>query len=553
MKTPASVPVLNILSKCCVISAVIFTESALAASTWDGGSTVNANWGSADNWSDNIAPTFGNTADLIFNQAAAARLTNSINGDRTIRSLSFSADADATIVIRPRATGGNTQAGRILTFDADAGNATLTVHADAAANISIFGQAVDAGGGGGSINLVDTLDVVHDASTSGTAPVLTIGQNNNGTIAGSETVITGSGGLNKSGVGILSLAGNNTFTGGLTVLNGRVELNNNTAAGTGPITLSGATGTTAQVQLASSLDVGNALIVADDGDIKQLRKFNATADSIYSGGISINETGASNFRVLVGTGATMTITGVISGTGAAGLNKQSPGTLTLTADNTYTGQTTVAAGILVLTNAFLADASTVSISTGATLNLTHAQTDVINKLLIAGVQQPAGIYKAVGASGEGTELASITGSGKLQVLTGPSNIFATWMAGFTFSVGADTTATGDADSDGIPNVVEHVLGSAPNLPTNGPGVIAGPTGSLTWTHTLNSTLATDVNYIYEWSTDLTEWKASGIANTTGVTASLSPSAPVGGTVTVTSSITAGSADRLYVRLRASTL
>lgn len=525
--------------------ALVLPSLSASAATWDGGSTANPNWGSGDNWDDNLVPAFDTATDLIFHAPAAARLTSSINGDRTVRSLTFSAEVTAPVIIRPRQAGGATQVGRTLTFDADAGNALLTVDAAATANVSVLAQAVDAPGGGGALMLADTLEIAMNASTSTSAPTLTLGQNNDGVDAGSETVIQGPGGMVKSGVGILILAGPNTFEGGLTVQNGRAELNNSTAAGTGTVTLSGVAGGNSQVQVGSGLTVTNSLVVSDDGDIKQLRKFNTTSDSTWAGGITILENSPSNFRVQAGTGVTFTLSGVISGDGAAGLNKQSTGTAILTNENTYTGPTTVSAGTLSVTQAWFADAST--INTGAILDLNHTATDTVTALFSGGVQQAAGLYKAPGAAGDGTELATLTGTGKLLVLTGSS--FVGWMAGFTFAGGADLTPAGDADGDGWSNAVEHVFGTAPHAATAGIVVSSGGM-PLAFTHPLNVSQAGNVSYSYEWSADLQEWKASGTANTAGVVATITADNSAGTSASVTAAITTGSSTRLFVRLTA---
>jgi len=130
----------------------------------------------------------------------------------------------------------------------------------------------------------------------------------------------------------------------------------------------------------------------------------------------------------------------------------------------------------------------------------------------------------------------------------PPTTFASWISGYAFAPGADTTATGDADGDGVSNLVENVLGTAPNAPTSGLTQIGGTGTSVTFKHTLNAALASDVTYTYQWSTDLNEWKSSGQPNTGGTTTTITAGAPVSGEVTVTASVTAGTASKLFVRL-----
>ncbi|MBN8457129.1 MAG: autotransporter-associated beta strand repeat-containing protein [Verrucomicrobia bacterium] len=257
---------------------------------------------------------------------------------------------------------------------------------------------------------------------------------------------------------------------------------------------------------------------------------------------------AASTEILVDSAATMNLDGVLSGTG--GIEKTGTGTLSLGAANSYTGNTTVTLGTLTLTTDSLADTAGVSIATGATLNLTHTATDTLGTLFVGGVQQAAGLYKSAAAEGPGTVLSELTGTGKLQVTTGPANTFASWMAGYDFSAfpGADLSATGDADQDGIDNLVEQVFGTAPNAATAGLTRVSATSTSVTFNHHLNPNLASDVTYSYQWSTGLGEWKASGESDTGGTTATIAAGAPVADEVTVTATISAGPATRLFIRV-----
>ncbi|MCP5532618.1 MAG: hypothetical protein H7A49_12620 [Akkermansiaceae bacterium] len=130
----------------------------------------------------------------------------------------------------------------------------------------------------------------------------------------------------------------------------------------------------------------------------------------------------------------------------------------------------------------------------------------------------------------------------------PTDDFAAWMGGYTFESGADLTPGGDADGDGIANVIEHVLGTAPNAPTTGLFGITGSAGSVSFSHPLNPNLATDVGYSYEWSSDMAEWKGSGETNAGGTTVDIVAGAPVADIVTVDADAVSGPAVRLFVRL-----
>ena len=97
----------------------------------------------------------------------------------------------------------------------------------------------------------------------------------------------------------------------------------------------------------------------------------------------------------------LTFAGALSGSG--GLNKKGAGVLTLTAVNSYTGQTTIGAGALALSSTgVLADTSTISVGNGATFNVSAvnggfslgaSQTlkgsgTVVGNLTISGIHAP---------------------------------------------------------------------------------------------------------------------------------------------------------------------
>lgn len=101
---------------------------------------------------------------------------------------------------------------------------------------------------------------------------------------------------------------------------------------------------------------------------------------------------------------------VVSG----GLTKAGAGTLALTGNNTYAGDTIVQAGRLSLATKTLANGANVYLTSGATLELNYSGSDAINALFIDGVMQDTGIWGAHNAS------SWITGMGTLQVSVGPS-------------------------------------------------------------------------------------------------------------------------------------
>lgn len=135
---------------------------------------------------------------------------------------------------------------------------------------------------------------------------------------------------------------------------------------------------------------------------------NATAGAVVLGSLILAA------DTSVGGAGNITIqTPVTESGGARSLNKVGAGTLTLAAPE-YSGNTTVTSGRLSLgaPNA-VNQASTVSIASGAVLELNFAGSDTVDKLFLAGVQQPAGTYTSAHGSG------AFLGGGSLVVTSSP--------------------------------------------------------------------------------------------------------------------------------------
>jgi autotransporter-associated beta strand protein len=200
------------------LAALLATQARAVdlTSTWTG-LGVNNSWGSAANW--NIAPTFGNNQIVVF--TGTTRLLNAIAQDRTIKSLSYDANADNPFFNRLRNGTGDNEVGRVLTFQSDTGVSTISMDAGATASHQIITGTITSPGTAGRIVLANQLNVVQDS-----ASVLTL--------ADTATIISGGTGatINKSGTGILILGGTNTFTDAVNINAGTLRIGSGGALGT---------------------------------------------------------------------------------------------------------------------------------------------------------------------------------------------------------------------------------------------------------------------------------------------------------------------------------
>lgn len=132
--------------------------------------------------------------------------------------------------------------------------------------------------------------------------ILTVVQSGNSVMAG---VITNTGALFKDGSGALTLAGANTFSGGVTLTNGTLNLGHASALGSGPLLIQG-----------GSFDnlSGAALTVANVINLNANTTFNATDPLELAGAVSITN---ADRTITLGAGSgTLTVTGRLVGSNA---------------------------------------------------------------------------------------------------------------------------------------------------------------------------------------------------------------------------------------------
>lgn len=218
-------------------------------------------------------------------------------------------------------------------------------------------------------------------------------------------------------------------------------------------------------------------------------------------------------------GNTSTTARIISGAGNVEISSGNLGTISLTGVNTYTGNTTINGGKLTVANTTttFADTSTISIGSGAQLNLPNAVTDTVASLVVNGTVLPSGLYDQNSPATSGY----ILGSGKLQVGGG----YSSWAS--TNAGGAGASA--DTDLDGVANGVEYFMNSATGFTAN-PAVTAGPLRTVTWPNGGNIP-STDygIQFVVQTSPNLTSWTnvLSGDTNLNNTSGAVSYTLPTG--------------------------
>ncbi|EDV18540.1 uncharacterized protein TRIADDRAFT_62951, partial [Trichoplax adhaerens] len=194
------------------------------------------------------------------------------------------------------------------------------------------------------------------------------------TEAGSRT-------LTKLGEGRAVLTGTNTFTGGVNINAGSLELDSDESANGGDIAL--ASGTT------------------------------LAANGTFTMSSNVAFNGASSFDVSSGT---ITVSGNVTDAGSAGMTKTGSGDLTISGDTTIDGPLAITGGALTLTGGgSLPAANGVTMSHGTTLNLSTSSATLTTAFLSGrGTVALGGNTLTVGnATDAATFSGNMTGSGSL--------------------------------------------------------------------------------------------------------------------------------------------
>ena len=266
-----------------------------------------------------------------------------------------------------------------------------------------------------------------------------------------SAILGGSASINKTTSGTVTLNAANTFSGGITLSEGQLNLNAAGALGSGNLTILGGTlGNTAgsSITLSSSApQFWNANFAFAGPDTLNLG----------TGAVTINST-----RTLTVSGGNLVVGGAISGAGF-GLTKNGTGTLTLSGANTYSNTTTVNAGTLALgASDVIANSSDVTVASGAALAL-NSFSDTIGKLTGAGsVTLGSGTLTTTYGSGSGEFSGVLSGTGSF-TLAGAANYNA------FLTISGSNTYTGTTNVLGATLILgaNNVLSSSSTLNIDG--------------------------------------------------------------------------------------
>ena len=441
------------------------TSILTAANTYSGGTTISA--GTLQLGNAGITGSIvGNVVDngiLQFNRTdGALNLAGNITGTGSVIQA-----GTGTVTL----SGTNTYSG-VTTVSAGtllAGSATaLSVNSA----FTVSGATLDLGGFSNTIGSLAGTGTVTD-SVAGTA-VLSAGSNNV-TTTFSGTLQNGAGtlALTKSGTGTLTLSGTNTYSGATTVSAGTLQ------AGSGS-----ALSASSDFTVTSILDLGG---------------FSNAIGSLAGTG-TVTNTGAGATLNVGDDNSSSVFSGTLqNGPGALALTKSGTGTLTLSGTNTYSGGTTISAGILQLGNATATGSITGNILDSGVLqfNRTDAGLNLSGNITGAGsvVQAGTGTSFLSGTNTYGGVTTVSVGTlraGSTTGLSSNSDFTVTSilnLGGFSNSIGSlagtgtvtDTgaAATLTAEGDGLSTTFSGVL-------QNGTGILAltkSGTGALILTGT----------------------------------------------------------------------
>jgi len=423
-----------------------------ASNSWN----VNAagNWATAGSWLGGVNIPGSTTADnsdiatFSFTLTAARAVT--VDANRYIGEIDFGNTSNFGYTLGTGILHLNN--GGLIQTVAGNGNHTDTI----SSAIVISGTSATAAtftANATSATSLLSIGAVTGSATSGNTTTLTL----NGTNAGSNAVTgiigdgagTGKLAVTKSGTGLWTLSGTNTFTGALTVEEGTLSV----------------------ASLSTNVGAASSVILGKSGTTGTLQYTGSTSGSSVKA-FSLATGGTGEFLV---SNAAMVLTLTTAITGNGSLTKTGSGTLALNGVNTYSGLTTVTAGTLSLGN------TTNTLPNSAVILVNGGTLDVANNDTVGVVTISSGTISGTGTlsgssyalTDSGTISAALAGTGSTLTKTGAGTVALNATNTFT---GAVTVEEGTLN---IAGTLTNTLGSASTV-TLGK---SGGTGTLEYTNT----------------------------------------------------------------------
>jgi fibronectin-binding autotransporter adhesin len=453
---------------------------------------ASGNYGSVTNVTLNPGTGASYSYDAVLdNGAAGMTLTKTGGGTQTLTAANTY-------------SGGTILSGGILNY----GNASAL----SSGPISFTGNSTLQAGVGIATTLANAVSVA--SGITGTLDT----NGNTTTLSGA---LTGDGSFTKSGTGSLTLSGGlaNTLTGAINITAGTVQVTDGLSITNmpGTITVASGAGFYYSKNFASGNNLPNAIILSGPGTggsfgaLNLYGNVNATGPITLAADATISHSfnNATISNSITGTDRNLTLRTTESGQpglvisapislGTGGITVQGVAnsglfSIKLSGNNSYTGETRVISGTLMLSgNARINDSSTVRIDTGAVLHLDFEGTDTVGALYLPGDPNPKpnGTYGSLTSSAT-NKSADFAGDGILQV-GGGSNNYASWAASQAPPVTGGEN--GDDDNDGVKNLVEYALVNGGER-----GVLSGNT--ITFTKR-GAPYGNDLTYVIETSETL---------------------------------------------------
>lgn len=417
-----------------------------------GGFTVNA-LSTLDNSSASAltltnAGTVTLSNDLIFNGTSGLTFAGNLNQT-----------ADLTVTMK--GTAGlslgnytNTKTGNIIlnVYDDNAGNAAALTLGSMALSNSSTSRQLTLGNNGSADGKLIVSGVISNGSTATASSITTNYMN-------------------------VTLQGDNTFGGGLTLSGGTLNMNHAGALGTGTFTIGGGTlDNTSAAAITNSKN--NALTINANF------AFTGSKDLNLGTGATSLGTAAGTSRQITVSGGTLTLGGVISnGTTATALTKAGAGSLTLSGSNTYTGTTLVTAGTLALGHATntLANTGAVQVNGAGAILSIGANSDTVGAVTLTNgsITGTTGILTGSSYAVESGSISAILGGTGI-VLT-KSNTGTVVLSGTNTYTGATNIQNGSLQlTGGLSASTSITLGNSTN---SGKFILGGTGGAVDQTVT----------------------------------------------------------------------